>query len=109
MYEYRAEVLNVVDGDTVDVKVDLGFHIAFEMRVRMLGINTPEMHSQIPEERVKAQNAKARLQELVLGKTVLLQTEKDKQEKYGRYLAVMLLGATNINEILLNEGLAVKF
>lgn len=110
LYHYRAMANNVVDGDTVDLVVDLGFSIAFELRVRLLGINTPELHSKVPSEREAALKAKERVSELVmkLRPELLIETVKDDQDKYGRYLArITLPDGHCVNDMLLAEGLAV--
>lgn len=109
MYEYQATITAVVDGDTVDAHVDLGFHVSFELRLRLEGINTPEMTSKDADERAKAQAARARLANLVLGKSVIIRTKKDKQEKYGRYLATILADGIDIVALLIHEGLGVAY
>lgn len=103
MYEYTAKVIRVVDGDTIDVVLDLGFHISFEMKLRLFGINTPELR----EESGKI--ARDRLKEKIDGKVITVYTIKDKQEKYGRYLAKIFLAREDINEWLISEGLAVRY
>jgi micrococcal nuclease len=108
MYEYHAKVVKVVDGDTIDVDVDLGFKITTHQRLRLANIDTPELRSSNIEEREAAKRAKERVEELILGEMVLICTSKT--GKYGRYIADVFywtednpmvdLGAT-----LLNEGL----
>ena len=72
MYEYRARVVEVVDGDTIDLSVDLGFHFAFGTRFRLLGINAPELHAENP---APGQAAKAALVKLCpLGSDVIVKT-----------------------------------
>jgi micrococcal nuclease len=108
MYEYRAKVVRVIDGDTIDLRVELGFHISVEDRFRLYGIDTPELNSSDPEVRAKAVLAKNRLIELLpVGLEVRIQTLKDKREKFGRYLAMVFINDTEyVNGILLSEGLA---
>lgn len=103
MYEYKAKVIRVVDGDTVDALVDLGFHISVEMKLRLYGINAPEL------KEAAGKVSRDRLIEKVEGKEVTILTMKDKQEKYGRYLATIISENENINEWLLSENLAIKF
>ena len=104
MYEYRASVLRVVDGDTVDVRVDLGFDVRMDMRLRLLGINAPERYT----ERGPAATAHLLGMLAAAGLTVTVRTEKDRKEKYGRYLATLLLpDGTNVNERMLADGHAV--
>lgn len=103
MYEYRATVIRVIDGDTVDCRVDVGFRVSIDMRFRLAGINAPEMDT----EAGKA--AKVRLMELMpQGIELLVRTQKDRQEKYGRYLGTFLdLDGHSINDRMFREGHAV--
>lgn len=81
MYEYRGLVEKVHDGDTVTVAVDLGLEISHRITLRVKGINAPELPT--PAGKI----SQGFLAGLILGKTVLLRTVKDRTEKYGRYLA----------------------
>jgi micrococcal nuclease len=113
MYEYSAEVLRVVDGDTVDVLFDCGFSTFRKERVRLHGIDAPESRTRDKEEKVKGLAAKARLQELIknTSKKVIIKTELDKKGKYGRILGVIWDKdkKKNFNELLISEGHAVKY
>lgn len=106
MWEYKAKVIKVVDGDTIDVVVDLGFHVEMEMRLRLNGINTPEIRTKDLEEKRKGFEAKERVQELVGDKEVRIRTYKE--GKYGRMLADVYPpdSEQSLNSILLVEGLA---
>lgn len=111
MYEYRATVLRVVDGDTIDATVDLGFDVHVNQRFRLYGINAPETRG---ESRDAGKAAKAYLQTLLTthaGKTgeLTIQTRKDDREKYGRYLAVLLAGDANLNHLMIAAGHAVPY
>ena len=115
MFEYYATVLKIVDGDTIDVMIDLGLGVHCKERLRFARINAWEMRG---EHKEKGKAAKARLAELIpVGKKILVSTQKDKRGKYGRYIAeiydVDMVPATgtrlNINSILLNEGHAVEY
>jgi len=104
MYEYRALVARVVDGDTVDLKVDCGFHIYHTVRVRLAGLNAPEMKTQ------EGKDSKAWLMSHLPPDTeVIVKTFKDKQEKYGRLLGVILKDLTNLNEELVKAGHATEY
>lgn len=103
MYEYQAKILRVVDGDTVEAEVDLGFHIKMNMSIRLAGINAPEMKT------VEGKKTKAELITLLEDKTVTILTLKDKQEKYGRYLGIIMKGNQNINEWLVEQKMAVRY
>jgi endonuclease YncB( thermonuclease family) len=105
MYEYRAVVSRVVDGDTVDVSIDLGLEIYAKKRIRLFGINAPEMNTP------NGPAAKKRLQELLpVGSEVVLRTRKDKQEKYGRYLGIFIdAEGHEVNQRMIDEGFAEPF
>lgn len=109
MFEYYARIVEVVDGDTVDAEIDLGFSICHKLRIRLNGINTPETRTKNKEEKVKGLAAKARLKELIEGKIVLVKTDKSETEKYGRYLGVLFLEGVNVNQQLIQEGHAVQY
>lgn len=109
MFEYVARVLEVIDGDTVDVSIDLGFSVQHTIRVRLYGINTPETRTRNKEEKQKGLAAKARLKELVEGKFVNIKTQKDETEKFGRYLAEIYVDGVNINQTLITEGHAKAY
>ncbi len=105
-YVYRAELERVVDGDTVDMLVDCGFSIYTGQRLRLYGINTPEIRG---AERPAGLAAK----EYVINRfseaeDVVIRTIRDKKGKYGRYLAVIYLDGVNLNEELVREGHAER-
>ena len=120
MYEYRATVIKVVDGDTVDVDIDLGFGIVLsDERVRIAGIDTPESRTRDKEEKKFGLVAKARVKQL-LGKTCVLKTQinkdgEDMKGKFGRILGDFNVydSATDrwrmLTEILVSEGHAVPY
>ena len=111
MYEYKAKLSRVVDGDTVDLRIDLGFKIHMDARVRLLGINTPETRTRDLVEKKLGLLAKDRLIELLDDQDIIVQTRLDKSGKYGRVLGVILFGPDrrNANQILLDEGHAVPY
>jgi micrococcal nuclease len=111
MYEYRIKkVLKVVDGDTIDVDIDLGFNISYTQRVRLAGIDTPESRTKDAKEKVLGLEVKEKLKKAIdAAKDVVVKTElPDSSEKYGRILGwVYLDGASkSINEQLIEEGYA---
>ena len=104
MYEYRAYVRRVYDGDTITVDIDLGFGIIVkEQKIRLLGINTPEVRGKQKAAGIKSRDA---LRERIANKWIKLKTKKDKKGKYGRWIGEIWLEDTNINQWLLSEGLA---
>jgi micrococcal nuclease len=108
-YVYNARTLNVVDGDTADFAVDLGFDTTLNLRIRLNGVDTPEIHSKLIENRVRAQSAKRFVSDAILGKDVVLKTYK--VDKYGRYLADVFVGDNpqSINEQLIAAGHATSY
>ena len=88
MYEYKAKLLRIVDGDTVDVLIDVGFSTFKKERVRLYGINTPECRTRNLEEKKRGLAAKDRLEEIIasFGENFLIKTQIDKKGKYGRIL-----------------------
>ena len=113
MYEYNAEVLRVVDGDTVDVLIDVGFSTFKKERVRLHGINTPECRTRDLEEKKKGLAAKDRLETLIAScdNRCVIKTELDKKGKYGRILGVIHSPnkKKNFNRMLVSEGHAVEY
>lgn len=94
MFEYRCKVLNVVDGDTLDVNIDLGFDVWIKQRVRLMGLNTPEIHSANAGERTRAQAAKQFVLDTLAARTPasgILPIKTYKDDKYGRILADVVL------------------
>jgi len=120
MYEYKCNVVKVIDGDTVDIDIDLGFGIWMkDERVRIMGIDTPESRTSDKVEKKFGLAAKKRLQEL-LGKTAILKTQvnkngEDMKGKFGRILGdfVCFDGANDrqstVTQILIQEGHAVEY
>jgi micrococcal nuclease len=111
MFEYYVkEVTNVVDGDTIDVVIDLGFDISFSSRVRLAGIDTPESRTSDKAEKVLGLESKEYLKKAIkAAKTVVIKTEKmDSSEKYGRILGWVYLdgNGTSINHELIEKGYA---
>jgi micrococcal nuclease len=111
MYEYRVKKVNkIVDGDTIDVDIDLGFSISFFSRVRLAGIDTPESRTTNAKEKTLGLEVKEKLKkELAAAKDVVIKTEKpDSSEKYGRILGWVFLDGSDVslNQRLINEGYA---
>lgn len=106
-YIYDAVVTNVVDGDTVDVDVDLGFTVWVKIRLRLWGIDTMEINDKDSTKRELAQKAKQKLIDQLLNQKVVI--ESFKTDKYGRWLAVVYINGSSINQQLLDEGLAVEY
>ena len=111
MYEYFVrEVKNVVDGDTIDVVIDLGFDILFASRVRLAGIDTPESRTTDKAEKALGLEAKEYLKKYLKdAKSVVIRTEKmDSSEKYGRILGWVYVNgdSESLNNKMINDGYA---
>ena len=111
MYEYHVKkVTNVVDGDTIDVEIDLGFDISFSSRVRLAGIDTPESRTTDKAEKVLGLEAKEYVKSKIKdAKVVVIKTEKmDSSEKSGRILGWLFLDGSkvSVNEQMIADGYA---
>ena len=106
-YNYRAIVKSVHDGDTFTVDIDLGFGVWFkDQNIRLYGINAPEVKG---EFRSLGFTSRDRLSELTINKEIILETIKDKKEKYGRWLGIVLVDGKNVNDLLVEEGFAKRY
>jgi micrococcal nuclease len=114
MYQYKAKVLKILDGDTVDIDLDLGFNIVLaSQRVRMAGIDTPESRTTNSEEKVRGQLSKKKLAEkLPVGSWVKIETQKSNSndDKFGRILAVFIMeDGTSLNQWMIDNNYAVLY
>ena len=109
MYEYAIkEVVKVVDGDTIDIVIDLGFSLTKKERVRLAGIDAPESRTSNAEEKVLGLESKEFLIRRLDGcEKLKVKTEKD--GKYGRMLGWIYCGQTNINEEMIYRGYAWEY
>jgi micrococcal nuclease len=103
MYEYKATIIKVYDGDTVTAIIDLGFNVSVKENIRLARINTPEVRG---DERPDGLISRDRLSERILNQEVIIKTNKDKKGKYGRYIGEIILNEENLNDWLVTEGLA---
>ena len=108
MFTYFCKLERVVDGDTIDVNIDLGFQVWHKARVRMLGIDTPESRTRNLEEKALGLASKSMLKELLKGKQVKIECSKEKG-KFGRVLAIVWTvdkegQEIDINSQLIEEG-----
>ena len=116
MYEYKANLIKVVDGDTVDVDIDLGFGVWLkDERVRIAGIDTPESRTSDKVEKLFGLAAKKRGQELLADKVVLktfaAKDGEDMKGKFGRILGDFYVGNDKklLTEVMIDEGHAVPY
>ena len=111
MYEYYVrKVENVVDGDTIDVLIDLGFDIMFKSRVRLAGIDTPESRTRDLAEKALGLESKEYLKKALKdAKSIIIKTEKmNSSEKYGRILGWLYINGdtVSVNDMMINDGYA---
>lgn len=117
MYTYKISPLKIVDGDTIDADVDLGFDIKVKKRIRFIGINAPESRTRDLEEKAKGLAAKDRVKQLLDGcKNITLKSHGI--GKFGRCLGEIMLDMVDgqekltlvsLNELLISEGHAVEY
>lgn len=115
MHEYNCKVVKVVDGDTVDVDIDLGFGVWLRnQRIRMLGIDTPESRTRDKVEKKYGLHAKNYLKN-ALGKQAVLRTTKDGRGKFGRILGEFVIydpvedRETTVNATMIRDHIAVEY
>jgi len=118
MYEYNATVVEITDGDTVVLDIDLGMRVVVRQRCRILSVNTPELHSQDAGERKRAEAAKKFLEELLgnymrspsfVGKPLVVTTQRDHVEKYGRYLVQATIDGKTLAQHIITAGHGVSY
>jgi len=110
MYEYKCKLVKVVDGDTVDVDIDLGFGVWLQnQRIRMYGIDAPESRTSDKVEKVYGLAAKDYLVRWTNAGGLVLKTFKDGKGKYGRILGELWYNDVNINQRMIEEHHAVKY
>lgn len=112
MYTYNAKLDRIIDGDTVDAHIDLGFDITVHKRIRLAGIDTPESRTRDLEEKAKGLAAKSRLEELLKEGSFVVESKE--VGKYGRVLGTLHVYPDgglpiNINDRLVKEGYAVEY
>ena len=111
MYEYKCKVTRVVDGDTVDIDIDLGFGVwLHKERVRIYGIDTPESRTRDKIEKRFGLLAKEFVEQFVKGSSVILRTQKyDAKGKFGRILGDIIVDDKSLSETMIQEHHAVAY
>jgi micrococcal nuclease len=107
-YIYKAVVKSIYDGDTLRVDIDCGFNVwQHDVSLRLKGINAPELRG---EQRAQGIVSRDWLQQAIpVGSKILIKTDRDAQEKYGRWLATVYYNNVNLNEEMVRLGYAVPF
>jgi micrococcal nuclease len=112
LYTYKADVIRVIDGDTVDARIDLGFDTWKKIRIRFYGIDTPESRTTDSEEKTRGLAAKQRLTEILEFNNNIFILKSLGVDKYGRCLAELFvdsLGDVSVQQTLINEGHGVAY
>ena len=110
MYEYKCNITRVVDGDTVDAEIDLGFDIVYKSRVRLYGIDTPESRTRDLDEKARGKLAGKFLADAILhADKLVIQTKLDKKGKFGRVLGVIVADGVDLNQAMIDNYLAVAY
>ena len=118
MYNYNATCTRVVDGDTVDAMIDLGFGVHVKKRIRLAGINAPESRTRDKQEKILGLAAKDRLIAIMNGADNFFELESQELGKYGRVLVRLHISKLDgkdvitkvcVNDSLVNEGYAVEY
>lgn len=116
-FVYEAKVLDVHDGDTITVEIDLGFNVKFTEKIRFYGINAPELRVRNEAKKLVENPEGTKTLNVVkdflkIGETIVIETMKDKKEKFGRYLANIYIVKNKeeiyLNKYLLENNLATK-
>lgn len=111
-YIYKIKVTRVVDGDTIDADIDLGFNMTLSKRIRLHGINTPETRTRDKQEKKRGLAAKERLQQIIDAQQGVLFLKSMDQGKFGRCIGVLFeqdFDDQSINDMLVEEGHAVEY
>ena len=109
MFRYNCKLIRVIDGDTVDAMIDLGFNIWIKKRIRLYGINTPEIRTKDLEEKKRGLQAKDKLVDILGESDGFFVLESHGVGKYGRCLGTLFTDNVNINNLLITEGHATHY
>ena len=107
MYDYRCEVLRVIDGDTVELNIDLGFSCWYRSSARLKGINAPELTA--PTKEAGVTSRAALINELAKGPVIAITELNKEKDKYGRCLVRLFCLGKDVNQAMLDGGFAVPY
>jgi micrococcal nuclease len=113
MYEYKCKLERVIDGNTIDAEIDLGFNVLVKQRIKLYGIATPSMQTNDPTQKEQGLIAKTRLIE-ILPKSFVVKTVLNKRGKIGRVLGFVYIeqedgSRISVNDLLVEEGTATRY
>jgi micrococcal nuclease len=106
MFEYDANLIKIIDGDTLDADIDLGFEVFVKKRIRLFGINAPETRTKDLDEKRSGLASKRRLEALLGASNGKFILKSHGVGKYGRCLGEIFIDNVSINNLLIKEGLA---
>lgn len=110
LHTYRCKLIRVIDGDTVELSVDLGFNLQYRATFRLHGVNAPESRTSNSAEKELGLRSKQWLTDTLGDHAIVAQTMKDDvQEKFGRYLVRLFIGDRCVNDAMIAEGMAVEY
>jgi micrococcal nuclease len=111
MYEYKAKVIRILDGDTIEAIIDLGFGVSLKKIVRLEGIDAPEIRTRSSEIKAKGIASRDYLSNLINDKLIIIKTKLIKNDKFGRILGIIheINSNVSVNSKMISEGYAVKY
>jgi len=111
MHEYKAKIVKIVDGDTIDVDIDLGFDIILsKQRIRLYGIDTPESRTRDKEEKFYGKLSTKFLKDQCKNSSnIFIKTHLDKKGKFGRILGEIIVDGVNVNKVMVENYMAVEY
>ncbi len=109
MYKYKANLLKVIDGDTIDAQIDLGFGIFVNKRIRLWGIDAPEVKTRDMKEKKRGKLAKKRLKSILEQNNGKFSLFSKGFGKFGRCLGEIFIENQSINNLLIEEGLVLEY
>lgn len=109
MYEYNAKCLRVIDGDTIEARIDLGFYVWVERTLRLRGVNTPEIRTKDLSEKRRGQAAKKRVEELLAENNWEFKLISHNVGKYGRVVSDIILPQGDLGDILIMEDMGEAY
>ena len=109
MFKYNAKLIRVIDGDTIDAEIDLGFHTFVKKRIRLYKIDAPETRTRDKSEKILGKKAKSRLLEILNSNSGTFVLRSHGIGKFGRCLGEIFINNVSINETLIKEGHASRY
>ncbi|MEW7279212.1 thermonuclease family protein [Aquimarina sp. 2201CG1-2-11] len=107
MYTYKATIVRWIDGDTLQVEIDLGFYVQTLQKIRLARIDAPEMNNSVAYRERQAKHARAVAKKFCPeGATVTITTTKQNKDQYARYIAEVTYNDTNMSNYLIDKGVA---